>query len=189
MPGSSLWLLPPADHALSEVLPRLIDKTSKQFGSPDRFIPHVTLSSNITASKHEPDPQAWLDSLDLPPIKDVLVKFERLGSEDVFFRKLYIKCEKSEGIRQLAKQSRKQVDGFEEESKAKVWAEDEYNPHLSLMYHDCPQVDAAGLASVDLLGVNLDGTGDLGGWTGGRVVIVPTDKSIDQWQPIGERVL
>ena len=55
--------------------------------------------------------------------------------------------------------------------------------------HDIPQIDAAGLASVDLLGVNFDGTGDLGGWTGGRVVIVPTDKSIDQWQPIGEREL
>jgi 2',3'-cyclic-nucleotide 3'-phosphodiesterase len=42
---------------------------------------------------------------------------------------------------------------------------------------------------VDMLDVNFEGKGQLGGWIGGRVVLVPTDKPVDQWQPIGERVL
>ncbi|KAI5374737.1 2',3'-cyclic nucleotide 3'-phosphodiesterase [Alternaria postmessia] len=189
MPGSSLWLLPPADHPLNEVLPRLIDKTSKQFNSPHRFLPHVTLTSEISPSKYGSDPQAWLESLDLPSGQSIQIKFERLGSEDVFFRKLYIKCAKAAGIKQLAQQCRSHVNGFEDETNSKTWAEEQYMPHLSLMYHDCNQVDETGLASVDTLEVNFEERGELGGWSGGRVVLVPTDKPILQWQPIGERTL
>ncbi|CAA9958376.1 2',3'-cyclic nucleotide 3'-phosphodiesterase [Pyrenophora teres f. teres] len=189
MPGSSLWLLPPADHPLSNVLPSVIDKTSKQFNSPHRFLPHVTLTSEISPSKHASDPQAWLDSLDLPTGQDIKVTFERLGSEDVFFRKLYIKCEKSEGVKKLAIPCRQQVDGFEEEAKALSWAEGQYMPHLSLMYHDCPQVDTTMLATVDMLGINFTGSGDMGGWIGGRVVLVPTDRPIEHWLPIAERAI
>jgi 2',3'-cyclic-nucleotide 3'-phosphodiesterase len=42
---------------------------------------------------------------------------------------------------------------------------------------------------VDILDVNFEGKEQLGGWTGGRVVLVPTDKPVEQWQPIAERVL
>jgi hypothetical protein len=55
--------------------------------------------------------------------------------------------------------------------------------------HDCPQLDSKGLALVDTLDVNFEGKEQLGGWTGGRVVLVPTDKPVEQWQPIAERVL
>jgi 2',3'-cyclic-nucleotide 3'-phosphodiesterase len=55
--------------------------------------------------------------------------------------------------------------------------------------HDCPQVDAEMLASVDTLDVNVDGKGRMGSWVSGRVVLVPTDKPIDQWSPIAERAL
>jgi 2',3'-cyclic-nucleotide 3'-phosphodiesterase len=134
MPGSSLWLLPPAGHPLNEVLPRLIDKTSRQFDSPLRFLPHVTLTSEISPSKYGSEPQAWLDSLNLLLGDDVHVKFQHLGSEDVFFRKLYINCEKGQGIKQLAQQCRKHIDRFEgKEEMTKLWAEDQYMPHLSLM--------------------------------------------------------
>jgi 2',3'-cyclic-nucleotide 3'-phosphodiesterase len=134
MPGSSLWLLPPADHPLSKVLPALIDKTSKQFGSPHRFLPHVTLTSEISPSTYGPDAQAWLDSLGLVKVEnDVRVNFECLGSEDVFFRKLYIKCEMDDGLKRLARQCRRHVQGFKDEKKAEDWAKDKYMPHLSLM--------------------------------------------------------
>jgi 2',3'-cyclic-nucleotide 3'-phosphodiesterase len=59
--------------------------------------------------------------------------------------------------------------------------------------HDCPQVNADGLAEVETLAKKLDiefkGDGELGGWTGGKVVLVPTDKPIGDWVPIAERVL
>lgn len=37
--------------------------------------------------------------------------------------------------------------------------------------------------------VSVAGGGTLGGWVGGRVVLVPTDKPISQWIPIAERIL
>jgi 2',3'-cyclic-nucleotide 3'-phosphodiesterase len=189
MPGSSLWLLPPADHPLTQVLSALIAKTSSKFNSGIRFIPHVTLTSEISPSTYGSDPQAWLDSLHLLSGNDVQVEFQGLGSEDVLVRKLYIKCGKTEGLKQLARLSRQQVDGFEEEGKANDWMEERYMPHLSLMYHDCAPVDVQGLASLDILSVNLEGDGQLGGWVGGRVVLVPTDGPIDQWAPIAKRRL
>lgn len=59
--------------------------------------------------------------------------------------------------------------------------------------HDCPKVDEKGLAEIEKFvrnaGVNLEGEGELGGWVGGRVVLVPTDKPIKEWAPIAEREL
>jgi 2',3'-cyclic-nucleotide 3'-phosphodiesterase len=133
MPGSSLWLLPPANHPLNDILPKLIDETSKQFDSPHRFLAHVTLTSEISSSKYGSDPQGWLDSLELPASKAVKVEFECLGSDEHFFRKLYIKCLKTDGVKKLAQQCRQQVQGFEEEAKARSWAEEQYMPHLSLL--------------------------------------------------------
>jgi 2',3'-cyclic-nucleotide 3'-phosphodiesterase len=112
MPGSSLWLLPPANHPLNDILPTLIDKTSKQFNSPHRFLAHITLTSEISPSKYGSDPQAWLDSLSLPASKDVNIEFEPLESDE---------------------QCRQQVQSFEEGAKARSWAEEQYMPHLSLL--------------------------------------------------------
>ncbi|KAF1831883.1 2, 3 cyclic phosphodiesterase [Decorospora gaudefroyi] len=189
MPGSSLWLLPPADHPLNNTLPTLIDETSKQFKSPHRFLPHVTITSQISPPLYGSEPQAWLESLELPSGSSVEVKFEGLGSEEAFLRKLYIKCRKTGGLQNLGQQCRRKVEGFEEESKANTWAREQYMPHLSLLYHDCPQVDQHDLTSVRTLDVNTEGVGQLGGWVGGRVVLVPTDSAIDGWLPVAERVL
>lgn len=133
MPGSSLWLLPPKSHPLSTVLPTLIHDTSSHFKSTHSFLAHVTLTSEISPSTHSSDPQVWLDSLALPSGDDVQVKFEKLASEDVFFRKLYIKCHKTGGVKKLAEACRREVDGYDEEFKASNWADEEYNPHLSLL--------------------------------------------------------
>jgi 2',3'-cyclic-nucleotide 3'-phosphodiesterase len=59
--------------------------------------------------------------------------------------------------------------------------------------HDCPKIDAKAIQEIKLLvkeaGVGLDGEGKLGGWVGGRVVLVDTSKPINQWVPIAERTL
>lgn len=134
MPGSSLWLLPPESHPLNEKLITLINRTASHFGSKDLFIPHVTLTSDLVKpSSYGPEPQRWLDSLDLPAGGDVKVEFEKLSSEDVYFRKLYIKCQKTKGLKALATVCRKQVGGYEDERIARKWAEETYNPHASLL--------------------------------------------------------
>lgn len=133
MPGSSLWLLPPETHPLNEVLTSLIKRTASRFGSSDLFIPHVTLTSDlVSASSYGTEPQKWLDSLELPAGGDVQVEFEKLYSEHAYFRKLYIKCKKTAGLKALAKACREQVPDHEEEM-ARKWAEETYNPHASLL--------------------------------------------------------
>jgi 2',3'-cyclic-nucleotide 3'-phosphodiesterase len=132
MPGSSLWLLPPAKHPLTNVLSTAIKQISAHFNSPHLFLPHVTLTSEISPSAHSPDPQAWLDILKLPPAKDVRVRLGRLESQDVFFKKLYSRVEK-DGVSELAKVARGTVQGFEEEDVATGWVEEKYMPHCSLL--------------------------------------------------------
>jgi 2',3'-cyclic-nucleotide 3'-phosphodiesterase len=133
MPGSSLWLLPPTSDLLNGSLTSLIKRTSAHFGSSDLFIPHVTLTSEISASTYTSNAQGWLDSLELPTGDHVLVDFERLASEDVYVRKLYIKCKKSAGLKSLAKACRKQVADYSDEGRARKWADEVYNPHVSLL--------------------------------------------------------
>lgn len=62
---------------------------------------------------------------------------------------------------------------------------------LSCSSHDCPQVEAEGRAEVENLAeaasVSLKGIEGMNGWEGGRVVLVPTDKPIDQWSPIAQK--
>jgi 2',3'-cyclic-nucleotide 3'-phosphodiesterase len=59
--------------------------------------------------------------------------------------------------------------------------------------HDCPKVPQEDINQVESYvletGVNLDGEGKLGGWVGGRVVLVPTDRPIKEWAPIAEKTL
>lgn len=133
MPGSSLWLLPPDDHPLQDALTTLIKQTSAHFKSPHLFIPHITLTSEISPEMYGEDPQAWLDSLPIVSKRELSIRFEKIDSEDVFFRKLYIKCEKLGGLEKLAKVCRKQVRGFEDDAKAVEWVKNVYNPHLSLL--------------------------------------------------------
>jgi 2',3'-cyclic-nucleotide 3'-phosphodiesterase len=128
MPGSSLWLLPPANSPLDAILSAQIDTVSKHFHSEHRFLPHVTLTSGISESTYTPDPQAWLNNLSLP--SDVRVKFEKVASEDAFVKKLYINVVKDDSVRELGEAARRTVEDGE---RAKAWAKDEYLPHLSLM--------------------------------------------------------
>ena len=134
MPGSSLWLLPPEYHPLNEKLFSLITRTASHFGSTDFFIPHVTLTSDLVKpSSYGTEPQKWIESLDLPAGEDVRVEFEKLNSEDVYFRKLYIKCKKNGGLKALATVCRRQVADHEDDGIARDWAEETYNPHVSLL--------------------------------------------------------
>ncbi|KAF2735453.1 2, 3 cyclic phosphodiesterase [Polyplosphaeria fusca] len=192
MPGSSLWLLPPDDHPLNPLLTSLIQTTSAKFASPHLFIPHVTLTSDIPPSTYASSAQKWLHDLPLPAAKDVAVKLGKLQSEDVFVRKLYSKVDKA-GVKEIGAAARMVVEGYADWTKALEWAEESYNPHVSLLYHDCPPVSDKDVAEMEkmvaIVGVSLEGEGELGSWLGGRVVLVETDKPISAWAPIAERTL
>jgi 2',3'-cyclic-nucleotide 3'-phosphodiesterase len=191
MPGASLWLLPPASHPLNAKLSTLIRRSKAHFASTHLFLPHITLTSDIDPAVYGADPQAWLDALHLPAAEHVVVRFTNLASEDVYVRKLYIACRKLDGLCELAAACRREVKGFDEEEKAQGWVKEKYAPHASLLYHDCAPIKADGLALVEEwakeVGVELAGQGESEGWNGGRVLIVPTQRPIEEWVPLAER--
>ncbi|KAF1996837.1 2',3'-cyclic-nucleotide 3'-phosphodiesteras-like protein [Amniculicola lignicola CBS 123094] len=193
MPGSSLWLVPLTTSPLDSFLTHLISQTALFFSSPHTFLPHITLTSDIDPAVYGSDPQTWLENLSFPSGENVRIKLQQMESESTFFKKLYLAVEKSNGLKDVAQVARQTVDGYGSVEEAKGWVEESYRPHLSLLYHDIPQVSQEDIADIskilDDVGVGLKGEGELGGWQGGKVVLVPTDKAIKDWNPIAEREL
>lgn len=116
MPGSSLWLVPPPSHPLHEVITTLISTTlpskfpSEAAGggtNPVLFAAHMTLTSEILPSTyyHDSTPdlnqpptdeerqhaQKWLDALPFPPADEVRVRLDRVDTQDVFFRRCFVR--------------------------------------------------------------------------------------------------
>lgn len=144
MPGSSLWLVPPPSRPLYKILTTLIDtKLPAQFPSdsnsekPPSFAPHLTLTSNIDPAVYGNDPQKWLDSIAWPSAEAVRVQFEGVETEDVFFRRCYIKAG-LDGLREVAGIARargvngEETVGEKTEEWLKEWQES-FGPHVSLM--------------------------------------------------------
>ncbi|GAB7339036.1 hypothetical protein MBLNU457_5698t2 [Dothideomycetes sp. NU457] len=188
MPGSSLWLLPPPNTPLNTHLQTLITSTlPSRFPSTKahNFIPHITLTSNVPASLHSPDPQAWLDSLDLPASSTITAEVVAVDPDDKFFKKLTLRLEKKGVLVDLATACRAQgvLDG--DGAGAEKWAEEDA---------ELPKADVA--KKLDVVKRDLqDMRGQLNAQAedkvahGGVVVLVPTDKPIHEWDPIARREL
>ncbi|KAK4643164.1 hypothetical protein QC761_403970 [Podospora bellae-mahoneyi] len=210
MPGSSLWLLPPVTHPLYSILTKLISSTlpskcpseaaSSPKVKPHFFSPHMTLTSDVPPSVYGSDPQAWLDSIPFPSAEHVKVRFGKVKSQDVFYRRCYISVG-YEGVKDLAGVSRARgVFGEEDErgEKTKEWLEwwrKQFGPHVSLMYGDVPITEEkmrevsriivdAGVALPDDGQAASGERGMYDGWDGGMVWLVPSDGPIQEWKPI-----
>ncbi|KAK7536015.1 2',3'-cyclic-nucleotide 3'-phosphodiesterase [Phyllosticta citribraziliensis] len=212
MTGCSLWLVPPQDSPLYDKLSTLISDTlPAQFpedasATPERlvtagFVPHVTLTSDVPIdlftrageddeARRKADAQAWLDSVrvSLPRSSDVDVRFRALDVGDKFVQKLTLRVEK-EGVKDLALWSRILAVENGLNTPAQQWADDVYRPHCSLIYGsvDISEEKKTQLQQlIQAAGVSIDGSGDLGGWKGGTVWLVPTNKPIPEWTPWAE---
>ena len=201
MPASSLWLIVPSQvHPFNKSLLDLIGDTyPSDFASykTHKFIPHVTLTSDITSETYEKSssPQEWLDNLDLEhdfkkELNEVGVEFEVLESGDKFYKKLYLRAGKDANLLRLAAKCREQTGASEED--AKKWAEDEYAPHLSLMYSEVGKdvVDK----KMNLIELQLGWEfGSLFACCGGmlcggaHIALVDTSGEVDQWKILAER--
>ena len=140
MPGSSLWLIPPSSHPLYSIIKRLImESLPSRF--PDvtgpEFRPHMTLTSNIDPAVYGDRPQEWLDSIAWPAARDVQVQFEAVRTEDVFFRRCYIKVA-FDGVKDVAGLARargvigEDTVGPETEKWLHEWRS-AFGPHVSLI--------------------------------------------------------
>lgn len=134
-PALSLWLVPPADHPITNVLSDLITTKIPSLpgvtSTPPKFRPHITLTTGIPQDLT--DPQQWLDSLDLGNATQTDVRLLQLDVEDRYFKRVTLRVEMG-GVQGLASRMRKAKVGLlgkpmedaDEEGKT-------YSPHLSLM--------------------------------------------------------
>jgi len=129
MANLSLWLMP--EKSASERFQRQIDALSKRYSGP-AFVPHVTLVSRLTASRDAIDTiiQATLysDKLSASNAADKHQGLEAhpcgFDCEDLYWRFLYIKLDRSAELMQLHEQL---CEAFSINA-------DNFTPHLSLMY-------------------------------------------------------
>ncbi|KAI9722223.1 MAG: hypothetical protein M1812_001695 [Candelaria pacifica] len=135
MGAQSLWLVPPADHPIHNVLSNLITTQIPSLPGitppPPNFPPHITLTTGIPLDLE--DPQRWLDDMDLGNATQTDVRLLQLDSDDHYFKRVTLRVEMA-GVQALASRVRKAkanligkpIKDADEEGKT-------FSPHLSLM--------------------------------------------------------
>lgn len=203
MPGASLWLIAPKpDNPFNKSLTELITSTIPSNFSATKlpkFIPHVTLTSNIDPSVYSSSasPQEWLDNLPIDALgfkkehNEAIVELEELEIGEPYFKKLTLRAKHETNLLSLAAKCREIGVGVSE-GDAKKWAENEFEPHLSLMYADLGRADVQkrmGLMELQL-GWEFGSLFDCCGGQlaqGAKIALVDTSKEVGEWEVIAER--
>ncbi|GAA6038432.1 hypothetical protein JCM8097_007648 [Rhodosporidiobolus ruineniae] len=137
--GIALWLCP-ASSSVNADLSTLLDDLSSQHGTP-RFAPHVTLLSGIPSAAPLPTVLSRLGTAlktfrasSQPPLR---LSFAQPDTRGTFFQFVFQHVEPGEALLHL----RQAVRGeFMPEEAPK---EDEYMPHLSLVYGETTETRTA----------------------------------------------
>lgn len=128
-PGLSLWLVPPEDSHAYKVLTKAIDYiVPDEMGAPGsapKFKPHITLASRIPRHSIASDPQTWLDAIDLPALSSVEVRWQELAVGESYFKRLFVRCKRSDSLLRLASSCRAFSSATKDEAQ--------YDPHVSLL--------------------------------------------------------
>ena len=203
MPGASLWLVPPSNSEIDEILSTLIAKTvPKRFpelDAPPNFPPHLTLTSDIAPEFMSENPQEWLDGLPVSVIQPPSVNLQSLDIGQQYFKKLTLSSKKAP-LQDLAVQARAAAVEDGDEVAATQWFGENYAPHVSLLYADVDIGETKRREVLDDLiqaGIRLETEGLLGGkereghngWDGGRMVLVETWKELKDWAIVAERTI
>lgn len=167
--GYSLWLLPSTNSKLGTTL----ISTIKSLGCS--FAPHVTLVSKIPLSVPVEQIKSSLDVyFTNHPLPDVHIHQLDTGSE--FFKRIFLRCEKSDSLLSLARFSKETFVGHDEDTAD--WVK-KYDPHISLIYaeeKDCHDEEL--IARIDtsaLIGKT---------WQGGRIQLVDTSGQLSEWKTV-----
>ena len=167
--GYSLWLLPSTNSKLGTTL----ISTIKSLGCS--FAPHVTLVSKIPLSVPVEHIKSSLDVyFTNHPLPDVHINQIDTGSE--FFKRIFLRCEKSDSLLSLARYSKETFVGHDEDTAD--WVK-KYDPHISLIYaeeKDCHDEEL--IARIDtsaLIGKT---------WQGGRIQLVDTSGKLAEWKTV-----
>lgn len=129
----SLWLRPFGDIAFS--IQQRINKLSEKYDSPS-FEPHVTLLSGLRYGETELIHLTKTLASGLKPFDILLTK---AGYRDKYYQSLYVHVKKSEELMKAYQTALQLFDIDEQE---------EFIPHLSLMYGDFSQEEKERILSV-----------------------------------------
>lgn len=120
----SLWFMPQGEHY--RWLAQVIGRFSQAWGTT-RFEPHVTLLGGLAGPEEEVISQTVRLAGSLQPI---IIQLTSLAGTDEYFRCLFIRVEPTEEVLAAHQQAREVFNQPDEP---------QYMPHLSLLYHDCPE--------------------------------------------------
>ena len=139
MPGYSLWLVPLEDSDLYKTIHDLtLNRIPSIFpdGNPARFVPHITLTSNVLPGPADQTSQTqdWLDRMTIPDSGSGLkVAIHEVEVDVKFFKKITMRCDKTHELCELAAFCRAAGVEGEDVDQGRLWVEKEYLPHCSLM--------------------------------------------------------
>lgn len=157
----SLWLEPSGNIAYK--LQERIKKLSEENGTP-LFSPHVTLLGSLNASETELIPLADTLASSAEPFELELTK---AGYLDTFYQSLFIHVKENSPLKELRKNACRLFD----------CSEDEYMPHLSLLYGDLSRNEKERI-------LNIIGREYYVRFPVNNLVLMQTDGKPDQWQKV-----
>ncbi len=162
--GYALWIEPPAFLAVR--LNALIDAFSTQHGGP-RFSAHVTLLSGITGDEEALKRATGSLASALSPFE---VRLSGVGREDLYFRCLYLRAEKSGLLEDARARAEDAFGAFRGQA-----SDGGFMPHMSLLYGDIDNslkddiiqgIGSALAANFTVEGISLYRVdGDVSGWS------------------------
>ncbi|KAK9458398.1 2',3'-cyclic-nucleotide 3'-phosphodiesterase [Dipodascopsis uninucleata] len=188
----SLWLSPPDNSPLFRALQDLIDNISEDCfgGAAPKFMPHVTLTSQISV---ELNPKEVVDHASkVISVSDLRIEIADLDYGPIYTKKAFLRIKKTNGLLELAEDSRRVFtylptldSAADAEDLAKEWIQFEYDPHISLVYWQEPDLDD------DVKSYIEDALKELfantqGSWNGGKVRLVDTSLPVDSWVVLAE---
>ncbi|KAK9473773.1 2',3'-cyclic-nucleotide 3'-phosphodiesterase [Dipodascopsis tothii] len=194
MPGLSLWLSPPPESSLYRALQDLITDLAGSVPAKDApvFYPHITITSNIPIECDADEVVAFAAS---HWAADALATVTIMDFGPAFFKKLFLRIRKTPALTQLARECReKYVYGLataeegDPADQAAVWAQDEFDPHLSLLYTNSWPFSDEQKAEFGAKVQTVLETHSTE-WTGGLLTLVPTYRSVDEWKPLASQLV
>ncbi|KAH3673034.1 hypothetical protein WICPIJ_009920 [Wickerhamomyces pijperi] len=201
--GVALWLCPKYESSVHETLTSLHSGLSLLFPGSPRFEPHITITSQLNCNTK--DEVRMILGTSLAALKglslNVVFNSLNIKEKNSFFKKIYIGVEREQTLTSLALLIREMFVEKDDESstaqeKAKEWALQQFEPHLSLVYTDLPHFDLATQRTIvtrveDYLNLgNIEVNADDEvmkelGWTNGSLKVVRCEGPIEQWEVLG----
>lgn len=151
---------------------KLINETLPPFWSEKvlSFQPHMTITSDVSPDL---DPKAVVSDIQVRELP--VVKFKSVNLGETHFTKCTLHLEKTDSIMELVTHCRALYVTNGDVQKATQWAQEDFTPHVSLVYADETPVDVIHKIEEEVkkAGIRLSGLdGSMSGWEGGRVWLV-----------------